>query len=528
MQFGNNMKVEQERKHLSALETLYKTTLDPSVGFDDKVEILLTLGTEVFGLALGILSRIDGDVYTVTHIVGPEGIPPPGTTFDLSDTYCVHTLAANAPKSFHHAGRSDIREHPCYRKFQLESYIGAPIFVENVRYGTLNFSSPNARKEPFTKDDHSLINLCAQWIGGEIFRRESHIRLLEQKTLFESMFQSVPDIVIILSADRIIKMTNPAFSRSFGYTAAEVRGKPTSMLYADEEEWKRQGNIRYNAGAEPDISPYLIQCRHKDGHVFWSENIGAPLRDPEDRLLGFLVAGRDITERLQAESAKQEFISTVSHELRTPLTSIKGSLGLIRSGTTGQLPDKLKSILDIAYKNSDRLELLVNDILDMEKIEAGRMDFHIEAVNIVSLVEEAIVANKGYGDEYGVTFIRGTMEEALADGDKDRLMQVLSNLMSNAAKFSPGGKQVELSVTSLGKAVRVSVKDTGPGIPEEFRGRIFGKFSQADSSDTRQKGGTGLGLSITKAIVEQHGGAIGFETEVGVGSTFFFTLPVAK
>lgn len=234
----------------------------------------------------------------------------------------------------------------------------------------------------------------------------------------------------------------------------------------------------------------------------------------------------EIRERKRAEKIKQEFTSTVSHELRTPLTSIKGSLGLIRSGVAGQLPDKLQSMLDIAYSNCDRLVLLINDILDMEKLEAGMMNFHLQPMQAISLVEEAIKANKGYGDEHGVTFVKTTMEEdSLVYGDKDRLMQSLSNLMSNAAKYSRQGEQVELSVTREGDKIRIAVKDFGIGIPESFQKNIFQKFSQADSSDTRQKGGTGLGLSITKAIVERHGGEIGFQSEAGVGSTFFFTLP---
>ena len=238
---------------------------------------------------------------------------------------------------------------------------------------------------------------------------------------------------------------------------------------------------------------------------------------------------REINERKQAEKVKNEFTSTVSHELRTPLTSIKGSLGLIKSGAIGPLPDKQLSMINIAYANCDRLVLLINDILDMEKIEAGKMDFHMEPMEVVSLVEDAIEANQGYGEEHGVTFVKAVMDEKiLANGDRNRLMQVLSNLMSNAAKFSPSEEQVELSVTHNGNTIRIAVKDNGLGIPDEFRESIFEKFSQVDSSDTRKEGESGMGLSITRAIVEQHGGVIDFDSEVGVGSTFFFTLPISE
>ena len=227
-----------------------------------------------------------------------------------------------------------------------------------------------------------------------------------------------------------------------------------------------------------------------------------------------------------ANVAKSEFLSTMSHELRTPLTSIKGALGLIQGGHIHQLPNELQSMIDIASTNSDRLMLLINDILDIEKIEAGMLELHMQKIDVLKLVEDAIEANTGYGDECGVTFVKAEMaQKAFVNGDPYRLMQVLSNLMSNAAKFSPAGEQVSLSVTLENDRVRIDVKDNGLGIPEGYKDKIFDKFTQVDSSDTRQKKGTGLGLSITKSIVEQHGGIIDFETEEGVGSTFFITLP---
>ena len=272
-----------------------------------------------------------------------------------------------------------------------------------------------------------------------------------------------------------------------------------------------------------DIEHRVVQ---PDGTIRFVHEMGRVYRDDDGTPVRMLGIVHDITERTLLDKAKNEFVSTVSHELRTPLTSIKGALGLIKSGTVGKLPEKLQSMLNIAYNNSDRLVLLINDILDMEKIKAGKMDFHMKPTDITSLVEEAIEANKGYGDEHGVIFtVQECDENVLVQGDKDRLMQALANIMSNAAKFSPGGEKVELSIKRLGKTIRIAVKDYGQGIPEEFKDSIFDKFSQADSSDTRQKGGTGLGLSITKAIIERHEGTISFDTETGKGTTFYIDLP---
>ncbi|HEY9909231.1 MAG TPA: ATP-binding protein, partial [Thermosynechococcaceae cyanobacterium] len=235
---------------------------------------------------------------------------------------------------------------------------------------------------------------------------------------------------------------------------------------------------------------------------------------------------RDISERKKVERLKNEFVSTVSHELRTPLTSIRGSLGLLMGGVVGALPPEAYELVDIASKNSERLILLINDILDIEKIESGTMSFVLQPAPLMPLVEQAIAANWAYAEQFDVTLsLTQTLPEAQVNVDSQRLLQVFTNLLSNAAKFSPTGGTVEVSVTQHNHGFRVSVSDRGCGIPEAFRDRIFQKFAQADSSDARQKGGTGLGLSIARAIVERLNGQLGFTTEVGVGTTFYCDLP---
>ena len=187
-------------------------------------------------------------------------------------------------------------------------------------------------------------------------------------------------------------------------------------------------------------------------------------------------------------------------------------------------------MLEIALRNCERLILLIGDILDMEKIEAGKVDYDMGTVDVRVLVADALEANKGYGEQYGVTIIFDAPEvgmDFLVEGDDARLMQVLSNLISNAAKFSPKGADIKISVVRKEEMVRISVSDQGPGIPVRSQSQIFQKFFQADGSSTREKGGTGLGLSISKAIVEHHNGSIDFDTKVGKGTTFYFDLPVA-
>jgi signal transduction histidine kinase len=214
----------------------------------------------------------------------------------------------------------------------------------------------------------------------------------------------------------------------------------------------------------------------------------------------------------------------VSHELRTPLTSIRGSLGLLAGGAAGDLPEAARSLLDIAASNCERLVRLINDILDMEKIESGKMAFVPEPVALAPLVEQAVLSNRAYAHGFGVEI---RIEEAVPGrvlADADRLHQVLTNLLSNAARHSPRGAAVEVRVRRAAGRLCVSVADRGAGIPPEFQPRVFEKFAQADTSSTRREKGTGLGLSISRAIIERHGGRIWFETAPGAGTTFSFEL----
>jgi len=358
-------------------------------------------------------------------------------------------------------------------------------------------------------------------------RKKGVLALRDREQRMSAILNNVVDGIVTIDQKGAIETFNPAAEKIFGYASYEVIGKNVKCLMPEPYHGEHDGYLKnYHDTGEAKIIGIgrEVTGRRKDGSTFPMELAVSAMDVSGVRMFTGIV--RDITDRQQADLAKAEFVSTVSHELRTPLTSIKGSLGLIRSGALGALPDKLGSMLDIAYNNSERLVLLINDILDMEKIQAGKMDFNMQAIAVASLLKGAMEANKGYGDTHGVTFQCQCFDDAIkVIGDKDRLMQVLSNLMSNAAKFSPEGERVDLSVARRAGFIRISVKDNGPGIPEEFRESIFEKFSQADSSDTRQKGGTGLGLSITKAIVEKHGGAIGFDTVTGKGATFYVDLP---
>lgn len=237
---------------------------------------------------------------------------------------------------------------------------------------------------------------------------------------------------------------------------------------------------------------------------------------------------RDITDVRQAETAKREFIAVVNHELRTPLTSIRGALELLNNGVAGEVPEKARKMLDIATRNSERLVELINDILDIERLELDTIAFNMETVAVTQLARRAVEDMGTVAGQYGVTIqMTEGADDAHVTADPGRLLQVLSNLLSNAVKFSPPTKPVTVGVRRTAGLVRIYVTDHGPGIPQDKREAVFHKFTQADTSTTRDTGGTGLGLAITKAIVERLGGNVWFDTREDDGTTFFVDLPPA-
>jgi len=325
---------------------------------------------------------------------------------------------------------------------------------------------------------------------------------------------------------RILTM-NPAAETLFGYSSAELVGHPgTETLFAAAarsdipERWRNLIQSR-----EPLFGLRAGTVR-RDGAEIVCEWSLTPLVNLEQRVISVIVQGRDVTQQLEAERMKQEFTSTLSHELRTPLTSIIGSLQLINSGVMGEIEKDILELTSIAERNGQRLLDLINDILDVEKIESGKLTLFSEKLELGELLNESLALNRGFADRFKVRLATvGDLQPVTVSADRKRVLQVMTNLLSNAAKFSPEGSTVEVTMQENNGAVRVGVHDSGPGIPENFRSRIFGRFAQADMSHTRQKGGTGLGLAICKRLLEMMGGHIGFTDRASGGTTFWFELP---
>jgi len=250
------------------------------------------------------------------------------------------------------------------------------------------------------------------------------------------------------------------------------------------------------------------------------------LRGLADTVVDALELRSRLTERERVENLKNEFVSTVSHELRTPLTAIAGMLELLDAEVAGPLPGQAKEMVNVAYNNSQRLIRLINDILDIEKIEAGRMPFDLAPLALMPLLERAVSETRSFAEGLNVRVeIKSAPGDAYALVDSDRMIQVLTNLISNAAKFSPRDGVVTVALGEIDDRWRISVTDRGPGIPESFRRRVFEKFAQADGTDSRRGPGTGLGLAIVKKIVEHLDGTVGFDTQTSHGTTFHVDLP---
>jgi PAS domain S-box-containing protein len=321
---------------------------------------------------------------------------------------------------------------------------------------------------------------------------------------------------------------NPAASLMLGRAPDDVIGRPFEAVLgmgAAEAGGDGVNPVRATLGSGVGREVKDTTFRRADGSSFPVEYSSTPIVE-DGQITGAVVTFRDVTERREVERMKDEFVSVVSHELRTPLTSIRGSLGLLAAGKLGEVPEKGRRMLEIAVQNTDRLVRLINDILDIERIESGTVTMELKAVDASELVHQSVEVMSAMAEKAGVRLYAWADRQPL-DADADRILQVLTNLLSNAIKFSPPEAEVSLT-TELGDGeVVFRVRDAGRGIPPDRLESIFERFSQVDSSDARDKGGTGLGLAICRSIVQQHGGRIWVESALGQGSTFTFTLPTS-
>ncbi len=355
----------------------------------------------------------------------------------------------------------------------------------------------------------------------------------------KAIVETIVDGVITIDHRGLIDTVNPAAEKIFGYQSSELIGRNVNILmpapYREEHDSYVHNYLRTGDKKIIGIGREVRGLR-KGGQSFPIELAISEMVVNDQRMFTGVV--RDISERKETEKKlrdamrrvdeqriKDEFIATVSHELRTPLTSIKASLEIMRAKGNEHSKERTETLLDIAYRNSERLLLLINDILDISKIESQKMNYRMQRIALKAFLKSALEVNRSYGDKHKVRFLLSNCPaDRHIDVDPDRMMQVMSNLLSNAAKFSPEGGEIHVSAEPKDQRVSICVKDWGRGIPLDIQPRIFDKFTQEDSSDRRQLGGTGLGLYISQAIVKQHGGTLSFSSTPGEGSEFYIDL----
>ncbi|WP_353979499.1 ATP-binding protein [Salinicola endophyticus] len=513
-----------------ALQTLNDIAALQERSFAVLMERALEAAAAHLDMPFAVANQIDGENYIIHSGYSPDNRFVRGQVLKTSETYCSAVVARSDVVAFTDADNEGWRDHRCRLLFGLKSYIGAPIWVHGERFGALAFSDERVRGRPFDEADREFVRLLARWVGATLMRWQEVEAREELSARLTKIASQVPGLIYQYHQDTEGRPSFPYASEAikayYDVTPEQAKHDATQVFehIVPEDMELLLESIRES---EQNLTPWHCEYRVKrpDGEILWLSGQSVPEREEDGSTTwhGFL---HDVTERKRNERLKGEFISTVSHELRTPLTSISGSLGLIQGGALGEPPESMRSMLAVAHGNAKRLILLINDLLDMEKLVAGKMTFQMQEQPLMPLIDQAIESNQAYADQFKVHYVvTERLEQTDVNVDAMRLQQVLSNLLSNAAKFSPPDMQVEVRVEPIGENVRVSVIDHGPGIPDAFHDRIFQKFSQADGSSTRKQGGTGLGLAITRELVERMRGSINFFSEEGQGACFFFELP---
>ena len=427
--------------------------------------------------------------------------------------------------------------------YSASELVGKPISIiyvggtSNRAYRALQTSLSEStcwagESEDVTADGHGLLSRCtvtpvldlAQClVRAIVVRTDNKDAPNSDKSRFlKNLFDYLHDEIYVYDTESLgMVFANLSALKASGWSNDQLDQK--SIVDADPhmDESLFRAHVAPLFSGEKDVVVTVVERGTKFGEITTRLAVG------ENGETLFVSVLRDATERKKIERAKAEAVSVVSHEMRTPLTSIKGSLRLLHSGTLGIFDNNAKQALDIAVRNTEQLLLLVDDILDLEKIRAGKMKMDKAPVDLVALVDEVVEMNRGYGDELRVNFQFETdLTDAIASVSAARFTQVLANLLSNAAKFTPAGETVQVMLDSENGFWKISVTDKGPGIPEEAYHMVFASFAQLRSPDGKERKGTGLGLAIAQRIVHAHDGEIDFVSKCGEGTTFFVKLPM--
>jgi PAS domain S-box-containing protein len=434
---------------------------------------------------------------------------------------------------------SDIRKDPMFqaRTMEKEGVISVAMIPIVSKQRAMGFIAVGSKKfHKFTKREIRLLSAFSSQLGSALENAQLYDEVNKEKAYIENLVDNAGDAIISTDAEDRILTWNHGAEVIFGYSKEETIGQSlaillTSRLKAELEE------IRDKVRLTGVLRNLEVRRMRKDGIIIETSLAVSPIRDKDDNVIGFLHLARDITEKKRYEQRLKEldqmksaFVSNVSHELRTPLTAIKASADNMLDRLLGDLNEKQVGYLTRIKSNTDRLARLINDLLDLSTIEAGKINLRLMNLPLVALVREATESLRPVATEKLIHLrVVSADPRAIAWADRDKVIQVLMNLIGNALKFTPLRGKVTVAVTRNDPAwMQISVADSGPGIPVEEVNNVFGRFYQIDQAGKQKTQGTGLGLAISKALVEMHGGKIWVESELGKGSAFCFTLPAEQ
>ncbi len=526
-----------ESARLEALRSTRLLDTEPDIEFDDIAQI----ASHICGTPIALISLVDDHRQWFKARVGL------GTTQTPRDVaFCAHAIVDRGLLVVPDA-LDDVRfaDNPLVvGEPHVRFYAGAPLLTpEGHSLGTLcvldrvprALASEQLRTlEALARQVMLLICLRrktdeAYAATSELTRASAAIAQSEQR--FRLLTEQSHDVIGRLEPNGKIIYVSPAIRRMLGYEPAELVGRSfDEFVHPDDLADVAAGRAAVARGEMP--APTLERrLRARDGRYVWTESTRSFVRDGNGAVIEIHASARDVTARRAAEDARREIeaqknqlVATVSHELRTPLTAIQGALGLVATGVMGALPAEAVTMIDVARSNCDRLVRLVSDMLDLERIQAGKFSLRIARTTARELIETTIAP---FGPSARASRVSLRLDVACGDElwlDGDRIVQVLTNLVSNALKFAPADSEVSIDARSPSEGrVRFSVADSGAGIGAEEQRLLFRPYQQLEGG-TSTRGGTGLGLAISKAIVEQHGGTIGVDSAVGRGSKFWFDV----
>ncbi|MDK2593847.1 hybrid sensor histidine kinase/response regulator [Pseudoalteromonas obscura] len=528
---------------MSFLRQFHNIVSKQSLNTDEKIQALLKFGLEVFDLEIAIVSEVLDSQYTILYVESENPDLAPHCQFDLTGTYCVHTLNADKALSFHHAGNSEISTHPCYQDFQLESYIGAPIRIADRIFGTINFSAAKI-SPPFTTEHIDYVELFAQWLGFELARRESESKLKSNYKTLEKMEQvasigswriDLPSQQVFWSNEtkRIHNLSleeSPTLSQWMRFFSEGIHRDAFSKAISDAINYDLPWALELRATTKQNRTIWVSCHGEAEFHNGECISLIGSLQD--------ITADVELREKLKLQKHEAErllserslLLAKISHEMRTPLNGINGLL--LNAMDENDYTKKTEDI-QLALRSTEILTGLVNEILDFSKISQEGLSLACQPCDIVPLIDDLVELSKQLVSKKDIQFSHNIKlsESCWVNCDSTRLNQIITNLISNAVKFTDTGA-VELNVhsdeCSSSLYLFIEVRDTGIGMSSSSISNLFEPFKQGENEVGSHFGGTGLGMSIVKELIELMQGEIKVTSNLGEGSHFFVNLPLQK